>query len=109
MTGRPTVVVALHDGFYGSGTGAGYANRGFLQILIGLLAPQVRLVVMPVYLASDNPEYQADWHVASLALCDRVAATVLPVDNATQGQIRFGAAPALPSPALSSSARLNAH
>jgi glycosyltransferase involved in cell wall biosynthesis len=109
MTGRPTVVVALHDGFYGSGTGAGHANRGFLQVLTGLLAPRVRLVVMPVYLASDSPHYQADWHAASLELCDRAAATVLPADNGTQGQIRFGEVPAFRQLAASAAARLNFH
>ena len=109
MTARPTVVVALHDGFYGSGTGAGYANRGFLEIIVGLLAPQVRLVVMPVYLASGSPEYQADWHAASLELCDRAGATVLPVDNGTDGEIRFGGVPAFQRLAVSAIARLRAH
>jgi glycosyltransferase involved in cell wall biosynthesis len=109
MTGQPTVVVALHDGFYGSGTGAGYANRGFLQVLTGLLAPRVRLVVMPVYLASDSPQYQPDWHAASLELCDRAAATVLPVDNGSGGWTRFGGVPAFQQLAASAAARLNFH
>lgn len=109
MTGRPTVVVALHDGFYGSGTGAGHANRGFLQVLTGLLAPHVRLVVMPVYLASGSPQYQADWHAASLELCDRAGATVLPADNGTEGQTRFGGVPAFQQLAASAAARLNFH
>ncbi|HUD38095.1 MAG TPA: glycosyltransferase family 4 protein [Streptosporangiaceae bacterium] len=108
MTGQPTVVVALHDGFYGSGTGAGYANRGFLQVLTGLLAPPVRLVVLPVRLASNSPEYQADWHAASLELCERAAATVLPVDNGTEGQIRFGGVPAFQRLAVSVGTTLHA-
>jgi len=90
MTGRPTVAVALHDGFYGSGTGAGYANRGFLQTLAGLLAPSARLVVLPVYLASDSPQYQAGWHRDTLDICRAAGATVRPLDNGTAGQIRFG-------------------
>jgi glycosyltransferase involved in cell wall biosynthesis len=109
MIRRPTVVVALHDGFYGSGTGAGYANRGFLQVMVGLLAPQVRLVVMPVYLASGSPQYQADWYAASIELCDRAGATVLPVDNGTDGRIRFGGVPAFKWLAVSALARLRAH
>jgi len=35
VTGRPTLAVAMHDGFYGAGTGAGYANHGFLHTLMG--------------------------------------------------------------------------
>jgi len=90
MTGQPTLVVTVHDGFYGSGTGAGYANRSFLQTLTGLLAPRVRLVLMPVYLATDSPEYQADWHQRSLDICRGAGVRVRPVDNGTDGQIRFG-------------------
>jgi hypothetical protein len=109
MTRRPTVVVAMHDGFYGSGTGAGHANRGFLQVVTGLLGPQVRLVVLPVYLASDSPEYQADWHAASLELCDQAGATVLPVDNGTDGRSRFGGVAAFQQLAVSAIARLRVH
>ncbi len=94
MTDRPTIAVALHDGFYGSGTGAGYANRGFLQTLIGLIPPRIRLVVMPVYLASDSPQYQADWHRESLGICQAAKAAVRPLDNGTGGQTRFGDVPA---------------
>jgi glycosyltransferase involved in cell wall biosynthesis len=90
MTGRLTVAVALHDGFYGSGTGAGYANRSFLQTLIELIPRRVRLVVMPVYLASYSPQYQADWHRESLAICQAARAAVRPLDNGTAGQVRFG-------------------
>jgi glycosyltransferase involved in cell wall biosynthesis len=90
MTAYPTLVVTAHDGFYGAGTGAGYANRGFLQILPSLLAPGVRLVVMPVYLASDSPEYQAGWHQQTLDLCRAAGASIRPVDNGTSGQSRFG-------------------
>lgn len=39
MIGRrqPTVVMTLHDGFYGCGTGAGRSNRALLEVLAGLL------------------------------------------------------------------------
>ena len=90
MSARPTVVVAVHDGFYGSGTGAGFANNAFLRTLIGLLDPGVHLVVMPVRLVERSPEYQAGWHQQSLDLCEPVGATVLPADNGTDGMVRFG-------------------
>jgi glycosyltransferase involved in cell wall biosynthesis len=86
----PTVAVAVHDGFYGVGTGAGHANRDFLQILIRLLAPQVRLVVLPVYLSTASPGYQANWHRESLGICQAADVMIRPVDNGTSGQARFG-------------------
>lgn len=101
---RPTVVVAVHDGFYGAGTGAGYANRGFLATLTGMLAPGVRLVVMPVRLAPDSPEYQPDWHAESALMC--AGAVVLPVDNGTGGQSRFGGVAAFEHAAASAAALL---
>ncbi len=95
MTARPTVAVALHDGFYGAGTGAGYANHGFLQILVGLLSPAV-----------SSPQYQADWHRRSLDICEQVGASVLPVDNGTGGQIRFGGVPTFRHLAVTTAAAL---
>lgn len=90
MTGQPIVAVALHDGFYGGGTGAAYANRGFLQTLITLLDPSVRLIVLPVGLASDSPHYQAGWHHESLHICEAAGATVRPVGSGLAARLRFG-------------------
>lgn len=106
MSVRPTVVVAVHDGFYGAGTGAGYANRGFLKTLIDLLAPAVRLALLPIRLAPDSPEYQPDWHAASLELCRRAGADVWPVDNGTGGRVRFGGVDAFVRAAESATATL---
>jgi glycosyltransferase involved in cell wall biosynthesis len=93
MTIGPAIAVGMHDGFYGAGTGAGYANHAFLETLAGLLAPGVRLVVLPVYLASDSPQYQADWHQRTRDLCQAAGAIIRPVDNGTAGQVRFGDVP----------------
>ncbi|RZQ61287.1 glycosyltransferase family 4 protein [Amycolatopsis suaedae] len=90
MTSRPTVVVAIHDGFYGCGTGAGYANLGFLEALILLLPRNVRLVVMPVWLSEAGAERHPEWHAEARLLLDGVDADVLPVDNGTAGQDRWG-------------------
>ena len=95
------------NGFYGSGTGAGYANRGFLRTLISLLAPTVRLVVLPVYLATDSPQYQAGWHQESLDICQAAAATVRPLDNGTAGRFRFGDVPAFQHLAASTARALH--
>lgn len=87
---RPTVVVALHDGFYGCGTGAGYSNHALLQILVDLLPTEVRLVVLPVRLDSISPEYDPTWHSEVATLLARIDAMVYPVDNGTAGHVRFG-------------------
>lgn len=84
----PTVVVAVHDGFYGCGTGAGVANRAFLRCLADQLRPDVRLVVAPVRLAVDSPEYDRDWHEQTRRILAR--AKIMPVDNGTAGRTRFG-------------------
>jgi len=85
---RPTVVVAVHDGFYGCGTGAGMANRGLLSALADQLRPEVRLVILPVRLATTSVEYQPDWHQQTLRILHR--ADVHPVDNGSRGQTRYG-------------------
>lgn len=87
---RPTLVVTLHDGFYGCGTGAGYSNHALLQVLVGLLPTEVRLVVLPVHLESTSPEYDPIWHAEVTSLLARNDAVVHPVDNGTAGQVRFG-------------------
>lgn len=92
MTGprQPTVVMALHDGFYGCGTGAGRYNYALLEILVGLLPAGVRLVVLPVRLDPTSPEYDLAWHTEMATMLDAVGAMVYPVENGTAGQIRFG-------------------
>ena len=84
----PTVLVAVHDGFYGCGTGAGVANRGFLRCLADQLRPEVRLVVAPVRLAEHSPEYDPAWHQESRRILAR--ARVRPLENGTAGLTRFG-------------------
>src|SRR5262249_53399756 len=86
---QPTVVVSLHDGFYGCGTGAGYANHALLRILTGLLPAQARLVVLPVRLDPASAEYDPTWHGATITLLNQVDALVHPVDNGTRGPVRL--------------------
>ena len=86
----PAVIVALHDGFYGWGTGAGRSNRAFLQILAAQLAPGVRLTVIPIRLIPASNEYDEPWHQESLAIVDRAGGAVVPVDNGSAGMTRFG-------------------
>ncbi|WP_280387719.1 glycosyltransferase family 4 protein [Nocardia wallacei] len=90
---RPTIVVALHDGFYGCGTGAGYANKIFLEILVDLLPPEARLTVLPVQLSPASPEFDQDWHTDTQRLLARADAEVVPLHNGTHGATRFGGLP----------------
>lgn len=87
---RPTIVIAVHDGFYGCGTGAGYANDAFLRVLTALLPDQVELALLPVYLAPESPERSKAWYDGTRDLTTRANTTVYPVHNDTGGQDRFG-------------------
>ncbi|MEG8179241.1 glycosyltransferase family 4 protein [Nocardia terpenica] len=86
----PTIAVALHDGFYGCGTGAGHANRVFLDILTRLVRDDVRLVILPVWLDPTSPEHNPDWHTDTRKLLRHKRTEIHPVDNGTHGQRRFG-------------------
>jgi glycosyltransferase involved in cell wall biosynthesis len=86
----PTVAVAMHDGFYSCGTGAGRSNRGFLEALAGFLRPGVRLTVLPIHLAAASSEYDPAWHAAMHSLIHRADGEDIPVDNGSGGQVRFG-------------------
>ena len=93
MTGpgrRPAIAVALHDGFCSFGTGAGSANRAFLTALTQVIAPGVRLAVLPVGLVPGSTEYNRAWHAEMRALIDTAGGEVFPVDNGTAGHVRFG-------------------
>ncbi|MBG0818458.1 glycosyltransferase family 4 protein [Planomonospora sp. ID82291] len=89
----PTMVVAVHDGFYGNGTGAGRCNRALLDVLAGCLAPGVRLVVLPVHLNPGSPEYDAGWHAGTRTIVERASGIVRPVGNGTGGRRRFAGLP----------------
>ncbi|MFF0577944.1 glycosyltransferase family 4 protein [Streptosporangium saharense] len=84
-----TVVIAVHDGFYGYGTGAGRCNRALLEAVVQVIAPHVQLIVMPIELVPASPEYDPVWHAASLELVRQVGGHVVPVDNGTGGLRRF--------------------
>jgi hypothetical protein len=62
----------------------------FLQILAGLLAPGVRLTVIPVRLVPASCGYGDPWHQESLAIVERAGGAVVPVDNGSAGMTRCG-------------------
>lgn len=84
------VIAAVHDGFYGCGTGAGQSNRAFLRVVTGLLGFPARLVVLPVRLVPGSSEYDPAWHRDSVTIVAGARGDVVPVDNGTAGQTRFG-------------------
>ncbi|MQY18546.1 glycosyltransferase family 4 protein [Nocardia macrotermitis] len=90
MTGRPAVALAVHDGFYGCGTGAGYANFGFLDTMLSLLPAGVHLAILPVRLARGGPEHHPSWHARVRELLRGRDVSVHPIDNGTGGLDRWG-------------------
>jgi glycosyltransferase involved in cell wall biosynthesis len=87
---RPVVAVALHDGFYGAGTGAGRSNRALLAAVADTLAPGVELALLPVLLHPESPEHDRHAHQRLRARLAAVPHQVLPLDNGTAGMRRFG-------------------
>lgn len=89
-SGLPLVALAMHDGFYSCGTGAGLCNRALLEVLVELLPVRTKLLVLPIRLDPSHPAYDSQWHSDMQAMVDRVDGDVLPVDNGSNGQSRFG-------------------
>lgn len=89
-TPAPVVAAVLHDGFYSCGTGAGRSNRAFLETLVGMLLPEVRLLVLPIHLARGSSEYNAPWHAEMQTLIQHAGGQIIPLNNGTHGTIRFG-------------------
>lgn len=87
---NPLMVVCLHDGFYGCGTGAGQSNRAFLDALTRALPSGVDLLVLPVAIEQTSPEYDASWHAQTQRILNRVTSRVIPLNNGTQGRTRWG-------------------
>jgi glycosyltransferase involved in cell wall biosynthesis len=87
---KATIAVVMHDGFYSCGTGAGRSNRAFLQALTKQLHPAVRLVVLPIYLDPQSSEYNPRWHGEMHDLVHQAGGQIMPIDNGTVGQVRFG-------------------
>ncbi|HUK71697.1 MAG TPA: hypothetical protein VLW50_23520 [Streptosporangiaceae bacterium] len=86
----PAVTLAMHDGFYSCGSGAGRSNRAFLETLTTMVRPSVRLALLPIYLSTASSEYNPAWHAAMRALVRRTGAEVIPISNGSDGQVRFG-------------------
>lgn len=84
------VAVALHDGYFSAGTGAGRSNRAVLDAIADSLAPGIRLVLLPVWLTSASPEYDGPAHRAVRERLATVPYQVIALNNGTRGMRRFG-------------------
>jgi glycosyltransferase involved in cell wall biosynthesis len=91
----PTVAVAVHDGFYSCGTGAGLCNRALLEVLVDLLSAEARMVLLPIGLSGHAVGYDPAWHRSTFDLISKVGAAIWPVDNGSGNQSRFGRLPNL--------------
>ena len=86
----PVVAIALHDGYFSAATGAGRSNQALITTVAHALAPGVRLVLLPVALHPTSPEYAPTAHRDIRDRLADVPHQVVPLDNGTAGQQRFG-------------------
>ncbi len=61
---RSVVAVAVLDGFYGCGSGAGWSNRALIEILAEVLPIGIDLVVLPVRVDAVIDRWQREWRRA---------------------------------------------
>ena len=58
---RGVVAIAVLDGFYGCGSGAGWSNRALIEILAEVLPIEVDLVVLPLHVDAVGVRWQREW------------------------------------------------
>ncbi|MGH3799663.1 MAG: hypothetical protein ACRDTD_05915 [Pseudonocardiaceae bacterium] len=61
---RSVVAVAVCDGFYGCGSGAGWSNLALIEILAEVLPLEIDLVVLPVRVGVVSGGWQREWRRA---------------------------------------------
>jgi hypothetical protein len=61
---RGVVAVAVLDGFYGCGSGAGWSNRTLIEILAEVLPVEIDLVVLPARVGVVSGGWQQEWRRA---------------------------------------------
>lgn len=83
------IAVALHDGFYGCGTGAGHSNRALMRVLAHRY-PHARFRLMPIALSPESTEHHPDWYRRTRTLWAERDVVLDPVDNGTNATTRFG-------------------
>jgi glycosyltransferase involved in cell wall biosynthesis len=103
-----TVAVLMHDGFYGCGTGAGQSNRALLGQLLEQLPPDTDVLVMPIRLDPSSSEYDKQWHTATRTLLQSPRCVIEPLENGTDGQVRFAGLTSFHHVAQDAARRLNA-
>jgi len=86
----PVVAIALHDGYFSAGSGAGRSNRALIDAVATALAPGIHLVLLPVLLHPASPEYDRAGHQAVQARLATVSHQVISLNNGTAGMRRFG-------------------
>ncbi|MET9794763.1 glycosyltransferase family 4 protein [Nocardiopsis alba] len=105
MMTRP-IAVALHDGFYGCGTGAGLCNWSLMSVLAHRY-PHARFRLMPIGLSGASHEHDAHWFRTTGRLWAGRDVVIDPVDNATGNTTRFGVLDNFQAASSDASHRLN--
>jgi len=84
------VAIAVHDGYFSAGSGAGRSNRALITTVAETLAPGVHLALLPILLHPASPEYGHQGHHALRERLSTVNHQVIPIGNGTGGMHRFG-------------------
>jgi len=61
---RSVVAVAVLDGFYGCGSGAGWSNRALIEVLAEVLPVDIDLVVLPMRVDEVGDSWHLEWRRA---------------------------------------------
>ncbi|MBB1253464.1 glycosyltransferase family 4 protein [Streptomyces sp. OF3] len=81
VASRPRVVVALHEGFSGAGSGSGFSNRAFLTALANLL-PTDRLTMITPFVPETAGVHSRQWTSEVQQMLRRVQAEVITLPEA---------------------------
>ncbi|MFH8472498.1 glycosyltransferase family 4 protein [Streptomyces sp. NPDC018000] len=77
---EPRIIVALHEGFYGTSSGTGFSNRAFLTALARLLPPG-RLAVIATRVPQTSGAHDAQWAAEVRQMLGRAGAEIITVPD----------------------------
>lgn len=81
--------IFLHDGFYCAHTGAGISNNRFINVLYNS-DYHGQIYICPVYTSPKNPDFQNDYFKNNRNKATTNGATIIPIQNGSNGCTRWG-------------------